>query len=124
MGSEGSRARAKAYVAEARATTTCERCGAQPVEYHHVDHERHGNQRVARLAARGVSVERIRREIDRCEALCRRCHMTVDGRLEALAEVVRSRPVQDPQPCEACGVKAKPRRRGMCRRCYDQERRR
>ena len=79
---------AQKYVASVRARAACELCGAQPVEWHHPEGQAVSdyNHSISRLATRGSTIERIAREIASCEALCRSCHMEVDGRKEALAE--------------------------------------
>lgn len=118
--------RAKKFISEVRLRTVCDRCGAQPVEWHHVDHEADENQRVAHLVALGFPVKRIQQEIDKCEALCRSCHMKEDGRLKALS---KNKPFQKgvvavgPKPCAKCAKLTKPSWRGMCRSCYDFKRR-
>lgn len=110
--------KAARYVAEIRAKTFCP-CGRQPVEWHHEDHLKNPNKRIAHLVALGFPISVIQEEIDRCEALCRRCHMQLDGRLDAL---INNRPFKkgDIQPlkiCKICNQPAKPLRRGRCNRC-------
>ena len=110
---------AKAYVAQVRATTVCSRCGAQPVDFHSAAHETNPSRRIGNMA-NTRTVAAIAAEIARCEALCRKCHMTVDGRMERF--VAAGRPsrqtTQPPKPCTACGRLAKPLRRGLCGACY------
>lgn len=55
------------------------------------------------------------------QLLCRRHHMEVDGRLDALREMVP--PVQPPKPCANCGVPSKPLRKGRCHACNEYLRR-
>lgn len=56
--------------------------------------------------------------------VCRRCHMTEDGRLSRLLERNRhSGKKQPPKPCVQCQREAKPLRRGLCSRCFDRKRR-
>lgn len=112
-------ARAKAFSATIREKARCLHCGAQPVDFHHDDHAQNKGSRVSALVNRGYPIERIQAEIDRCEALCRRCHMTLDGRLAAL---IKNRPknvIVPPKPCVDCGVLTKPTRRGRCWTCYE-----
>lgn len=109
-----------AWFREVRAATPCTRCGARPVEYHRAEHVVRPQDRVSTMASRGEPVEKIAAEIARCEALCRSCHMRVDGRIETF----RTSPeVQPPRECSECGRLFKPLRRGLCAAC-DQKRRR
>ena len=81
----------------------CEECGEAPaVERHHRDGDTFNNT-PANVAA-----------------LCRTCHMRLDGRLEAfrLQAMTRDK-TQPPKPCSECGRLYKPLRRGLCARCYD-----
>lgn len=82
---------------------TCERCGAPATDRHHKDRDTGNNAR------------------SNLEFLCRRCHMTVDGRLHAFVE--HKNPVLPPQPCRNCGKLAKPLRRGLCGACNEYQRR-
>lgn len=117
---------AQEYVASIRARTVCERCGSQPVEWHNESHAARPYFRVSTLCILGRSIERIQREIDASAALCRSCHMAVDGRAAAL---VASRPRKKgdvivlPAPCAVCRKPYKPLRKGLCGTCYDQLRR-
>lgn len=118
--------KAKEYVKRIRASAFCEVCGSQPIEFHRKEHEFNGNKRIAHLVALGFPIKVIQTEIDKCEALCRSCHMKEDGRLKALR---KNCPNQKgailvlPIPCISCGFPAKPTRQGMCRECYDKQRR-
>ena len=103
------KARDTAYLRALRAETRCIRCGAQPVEFHHDDHPEHPTRRVGFLAHRGASLRRIQAEIARCEALCRRCHMLVDGRIG------QSR--KEPRPCTQCGRPMMAVTRRICVNC-------
>lgn len=100
----------------------CANCGAEKIEWHNEDHPKHPNNRVSSLRAQGVSIDRIKREIDICTPLCRLCHMKEDGRLK---ELHRNAPQQkgdvivEKQPCSCCGILYKPLRRGMCSGCYN-----
>lgn len=101
-GAKRTRARAL-YVAE-----QCEICHATPAERHHVDSNPGNN------------------EASNVQVLCRKCHMIVDGRLEALREVAKKNAVlhkKPPRPCENCGKKATIFRRGECPRCAEYRRR-
>lgn len=81
---------AQNYVNEVRAATVCERCGKQPVQFHHDDHLLQPNHRVSALVGSGASIKRLKKEIDKCQALCNRCHMEIDGRLEAATRALNS----------------------------------
>lgn len=84
---------------------TCERCGeAKPLERHHLDGNPGNN------AAQNIA------------ALCRRCHMEVDGRLARFSALPKPSP-RPPTPCEECGRLFKPLRRGLCAACYERRRR-
>ena len=121
------RARNHTYVDQCRAETVCAHCGAQPIEWHHPDHELPGGHRsrVCHLRNSLHSLKRIAAEIARCTPYCRRCHMREDGRLVRLSA---TRPfklgdTEPPKPCVECHRLARPLRRGLCGRCYDRQRR-
>lgn len=121
---------AREYVDARRAETCCERCGAQPIDWHHDDHPQNPYLRISRLRGIGASIERIQREIDRCQALCRSCHMDVDGRRVARIAALHAgrdrqpyRPtkkrVPELRPCADCQTLTKvPFRKGRCKSCY------
>jgi hypothetical protein len=79
----------------------CERCAAPGMDRHHKDGDTGNNRR------ENISI------------LCRRCHMTVDGRL---AEIRTRRPPlllkQPPKPCTHCAKPDKPLKKGRCDACY------
>lgn len=83
--SEANKIRAKVFLNHIRDITKCIRCGNKPVDFHREEHEIDGNKRVAHLAALGFPISRIMQEISMCEALCRSCHMSTDGRTQGLA---------------------------------------
>ena len=56
----------KAYVAEVRTRTVCQRCGVQPIDWHREEHLGNTNRRIGAMMSRGVSPEEIQREIDPC----------------------------------------------------------
>lgn len=117
---EAAVARAREFVAGIRASTVCERCGRQPIEWHNDEHIEFPYRRVAHLVALGFPIARIEAEIEASEALCRSCHMAVDGRAAALtaARPFKLGVKQPPKPCSECGAPTNPLRRGRCRRCY------
>jgi hypothetical protein len=83
---------------------TCEDCGNSPaVDRHHKDGDT-GNNDATNIAF-----------------LCRRCHMAADGRLDRFRDARGGRRYgpQPAKPCVQCGAEYKPRRRGLCRKCYD-----
>ena len=86
----------------------CKLCGAQNAERHHQDGDPYNN------------------EASNLAILCRRCHMIVDGRLESLKAMALAQAGMErtqPQPCVRCRRMYKPRRNGLCSRCYDKDRR-
>jgi hypothetical protein len=80
---------AREFVAAVRATTVCKKCGKQPIEWHREEHVATPSRRINQMAGWGAPIDSIKAEILRCEALCRRCHMEEDGRLEASAARIR-----------------------------------
>jgi hypothetical protein len=113
------RSAAQTFVKELNARTFCERCGAQPIEWHNPEHVELNREhfRIGKMAFRGEGIPLIKSEIQRCTPLCRRCHMTEDGRLERWLARAKNRPIQPPKPCTQCGRGYKPLRRGLCNRC-------
>lgn len=81
----------------------CENCGKAPaVDRHHKDGDTGNNTRSNILLA------------------CRLCHMTLDGRRDALIERIRTSPQNQPQAAKACSnctKPSKPLRRGRCDAC-------
>jgi hypothetical protein len=70
------RRKAKDFVLSLKADTPCADCGQvfDPVcmDFDHIRGEKNDN--VGSMVARGVSVERIRDEVDKCELVCANCH--------------------------------------------------
>lgn len=121
---DAAKRKARRYLARVRARTVCSKCGGRPIEFHNEEHEKDSNRRVAHLAALGFPVQVIAAEISRCEALCRSCHMKLDGRLAAL---LAARPRQagmvfPAKRCTRCGKRYKPLRRGLCNACNHRQR--
>lgn len=119
---------AAAYVAGIRKATFCAHCGAQPIEWHNPDHVAMNRQhfRISAMVSRAKPLDAIRAEMDACTALCRRCHMAEDGRLRqfVIAGGKRFYGGKSPgKPCTECNRISKPRRQGLCSRCYDRRRR-
>lgn len=109
------------FVESVNQTTFCNRCGAQPIEWHREEHEKHPNWRVSSLRTQGRSIARIKREMDLSEPLCRTCHMKTDGRYEFMQTAgpyEKGKTYTPPLPCIKCGRLAKPRRRERCNHCY------
>ncbi len=75
----------------------CERCPAVAIDRHHKDGNTGNNER------------------SNIQILCRRCHMTVDGRLENLKPPAPQ--IVPPKPCTNCGRLSKPTWRGQCHAC-------
>lgn len=80
----------------------CERCDSNATEIHHVDKNTFNNDRSNLMF------------------LCRSCHMTVDGRLEALRKTHHKKP---PTECNNCLKLSKPLRKGLCHSCNEYLRR-
>lgn len=91
LGHAGRKRRAREYVRPIREATVCVRCGAQPIDWHRKEHEDHPGRRVSALVNNGHPPKTIAAEIALCTALCRRCHMSEDGRLESLISARRKR---------------------------------
>lgn len=113
------KARAKAFVGGIRASTFCEHCGGQPIDWHRKEHEMKPYRRIARMAARGQSLVGIAEEIRLCQALCRRCHMQIDGRLEVFLRIAKARKgkLQGLRQCSTCERSERYLRKGRCNRC-------
>ena len=110
------------FVDRVNRNTSCARCGGGPIEWHHEDHPEFPNRRVSSLRAQGASLRRIVREMRVCTPLCRTCHMTVDGRLDALrlsGPYTKGQTYVGLLPCKCCGREYKPLRRGLCSSCYN-----
>lgn len=75
------RRRSRDFVRGVRTAARCAQCGAQPVEFHCVDHREEPRQRIAVMAAQGRSIASIKKELARCTPLCRPCHAAEDKRL-------------------------------------------
>jgi hypothetical protein len=102
----------------------CTRCGSSgPIDWHHEEHPQKPWTRVTFFITQGrYTLDRLKQEIERCEPLCRSCHMQVDGRLEALhANKPRQKNVEyvGRLPCSCCGKETKPLRKGLCSGCYN-----
>lgn len=106
------RRRGHAYIQAIRDKTTCASCGAQPIEWHNPEHVAKPHRRLVFMS--GASLATIDAEIAACTPLCRRCHEITDGRMAALLKFSQPQP---PKACLTCGVLAKPRRQGECKRC-------
>jgi len=104
--SQKHQAKSRAFAEKLAMETVCVDCGAQPVEWHHVEPKNGRWNEVSFLIARGAPVARIETELARCVPVCRACHMLRDGR-------------RSDKPCAACdGPVSDNRRRGMCESCY------
>ncbi len=78
------RERAKAFVDGIRKLTFCSKCGSQPVEWHSDRHLEKPHLRISGMVCRANPNYRIIIEMAKCEALYRRCHMKLDGRMNNL----------------------------------------
>jgi len=83
--------------------TQCEMCDNPAVDRHHIDTDTGNNKR------------------DNIMLLCRKCHMTVDGRLDKLQKSCG--PTLPPKECSNCHQLAKPLRKGLCHKCNEYFRR-
>lgn len=72
------RVEARAYVDKIRAETICDRCGAQPIEWHREEHVQKPHNQISKLVGHGYSVKRIAEEIALCRPLCHSCHGQVE----------------------------------------------
>lgn len=113
--------RNRKYVDDIRARTTCELCGAQPIDWHREEHEKNPGWRLGNMRSSCSTLERIQAEINACAALCRKCHMRADGRKERLtsAAILRGDSQRiGPRICVRCGQFKKTASHGLCRKCY------
>ena len=85
---------------------SCSSCGASNGERHHGDGNP-GNNTASNI-----------------HILCRRCHMAVDGRLEAFRRNAAHTRVVPPKLCINCGRLSKPTWHGQCHACDVYQRRR
>ena len=52
----------------------CERCGESPpaiIDFHHKKKKENG---ISKLVSYGYSIEKIKKELEKCEVLCSNCH--------------------------------------------------
>jgi len=116
---------AREFINRVNAATFCATCGAQPVEWHNPEHVEMnlGGRRISNMVGAGRAIATIREELARCTPLCRRCHMTADGRMDRLVERAKApRPSTPTRPCTECSRLYKPLRRGLCNRCNERAR--
>lgn len=104
------------FVAFIRANTVCANCGRQPIDWHNEAHIKFPKHRVSNLAGSNCSIERIKTEINKCVALCRSCHMKVDGRMKNM--IPGGKKEMSTLPCSQCGRKYFPLRKQLCSPCY------
>ena len=68
---------AREYVMNYLSTHPCEHCGESDVrvlEFHHVGDK---DNTVSKMIGEGYAVERIQRELDKCQVLCANCHRKI-----------------------------------------------
>lgn len=113
------RERNRAFVTELNARTFCAHCGAQPIEWHNPEHVELNRRhfQIGALVRSTRSIAAIEAEISRCTPLCRRCHMTEDGRMNVFMRHALAPKGQPPKPCIDCEKPAKPLRKGRCVGC-------
>lgn len=59
----------------------CVHCGAsQNIEFHHC--KGHKTMKIAAMVRKAVSIEELKREIDKCIPLCSKCHKVETARLK------------------------------------------
>jgi len=79
----------KNFVNEYKKNNGCKLCGyshkthpdtfvVQALEFHHT--KKINDLRVSELASKGFGLDVIKKEIDRCEVLCSRCHVEIHYR--------------------------------------------
>jgi cytochrome P450 len=61
-------ARNRAYLAEVRANTFCELCGAQPIDFHSDTHHHARHRRINQRVLAGQTIASLQAEIARCHA--------------------------------------------------------
>lgn len=94
-GEDAGRARARASYE----LGPCQQCGKPAVDRHHKDGDTLNNTP------------------GNVEPLCRRCHMTADGRIKLLPTFGVPRKPAAVSICRICGDEFRPLRRGRCRKC-------
>lgn len=70
------------WVADYKSKLSCKKCGyskethpsfkVQALQFHH--HENNKSFEISNGVQRGMSIEKIKKEINKCEVLCSRCH--------------------------------------------------
>ena len=71
------------WLRETKKSLACIRCGESHIAclvFHHKDPALKETE-VARVAIRGWSIDRIKREIDKCDVLCENCHRKLHYKL-------------------------------------------
>jgi hypothetical protein len=102
------RAIARTHIAAVRVRTVCKDCGKQPIEWHSFKHDKNSRLRISVMPYLGQSLAAIDTEIAKCEPLCRDCHQ---DRHKVKA------------PCKRCKAVGRHHANGLCKRCYDKQRR-
>ena len=75
------RERNKAFLKEIKSELKCSMCGEDhpaTLDFHHRDPQEK-DQMVSKAIFRGWSIERIKKEIDKCDVLCSNCHRKLHG---------------------------------------------
>lgn len=68
--------KSKEWIEKYKEEQKCERCGenrSKALQFHHKEPSKKGKQ-VSRLVSNGVTIERIKEEIEKCEVICANCH--------------------------------------------------
>lgn len=114
----------KLYVDALRAITTCKKCGNQPIEWHGEHHVKTSRLRISNMVDLGYKLDDVKKEISRCEPLCRSCHMKEDGRTKALilsASIANKGKMKvDRKKCSEC-ENISLLVHGLCNKCYHKQ---
>ena len=81
------RKRNRKFIAEYKQAKGCSRCGyndhPHALELHHTDATQKESQ-VSRLSSLHYSIERIKKEADKCEVVCANCHRIIHHELRSV----------------------------------------
>ena len=84
------RAANRDYVRSVKENASCKKCGyskkthpdftSRALEFHHVGNDKDFN--IGRISAKGRSMEKLKKEIDKCIIVCSRCHKEIHAKEE------------------------------------------
>jgi hypothetical protein len=86
---------ARDFVNALKKVTPCAGCGGPMLDWHNPEHIDRPVRRISRMVGIGSTLRNIKLEIARCTPLCRRCHMTEDGRIKGLVALNRKLTASD-----------------------------